>query len=130
MRLISSIVAAAALLCSVSAQAALIFTESAPGGTPNGPLAFTTTNAGVSSPVTGSVGGVRLAPLGLSATDQYSVITTGGVATINFGAEFVLLVPVGLARYIQLHRYRHERRVRSDLRWRKSRRVSKPRSHC
>ena len=86
MKLISSIVAAAALLCSVNAQAALIFTESAPGGAPNGPLVFTTADAEVTSPVIGSVAGVKLAPLGLLETDQYSLITTGGVATINFGA--------------------------------------------
>jgi len=76
---------AAAAFAAFNANAALTFSESAAFDY-LGPLTFSSSNANVSSPIAGSIVNVRLAPLGLSETDLYSVITTGGVATMNFGS--------------------------------------------
>lgn len=77
----AAIAAAAFVAC--NAQAALTFSEGV-AGSYGGPLDFTSANGQVSSPISGSVNNVRLAPLTLSDTDFYSVITTGGVATLEF----------------------------------------------
>lgn len=74
----------AAALAAFNAHAGLTFSEAAAGAY-GGPVLFTTQNSHVASPISGSVTNVRLAPLTLSATDPYSVITTGGVATLDFG---------------------------------------------
>ncbi|MBA3598376.1 MAG: PEP-CTERM sorting domain-containing protein [Methylibium sp.] len=81
---IKKLLIAAAAFAAFNANAALTFSESAAGGY-LGPLTFSSSNANVSSPIAGSITNVRLAPLGLSETDLYSVITTGGVATMDFG---------------------------------------------
>lgn len=75
----------AAAFAAFNANAALTFSQSA-GFDYLGPLSFNSSNANVSSPIAGSIANVRLAPLGLSETDFYSVITTGGVAAMNFGS--------------------------------------------
>jgi len=79
--------AAAALLGSVSAHAALVYSVEAPSGS-LGALTFTSTGGSVGSvltPISGSVTNVRLAPLTVG-DGFYSVISKGGTATINFGA--------------------------------------------
>ncbi len=77
------LIIAAAAFAAFNANAALTFSEGA-AGLYGGPLSFTSANGQVSSPISGSVTNVRLAPLTLSETDLYSVITTGGVATLEF----------------------------------------------
>jgi hypothetical protein len=79
-----AVLAATALLVCIPANAALVYSAAAPAGAPQGPLAFTTANEKVTSPATGTVSGVKRAPLGFSSTDPYSLITKGGSATINF----------------------------------------------
>lgn len=82
MRLVA--VAAAALLGSPSAHAALVYSVAAPGGY-TGPLSFNSTNGpAVTASIAGSVPGTRLAPLSVSELQPYSLISTGGSATILF----------------------------------------------
>jgi len=79
--------AAAALLGSVTAHAALVYSVGTPSGS-LGPLTFTSTGGTAGSVVTsisGSVTNVRLAPLTVG-DGFYSVISRGGTATIDFGA--------------------------------------------
>lgn len=82
---IHAVFAVAALFGCATAQAALIYSAAAPSGS-SGALSFTSTSGSVSSPITGSVSGVRLAPLTVGASAPYSVISTGGSATISFAA--------------------------------------------
>jgi hypothetical protein len=79
-----AVMAATALLVASPADAALVYSAAAPAGAPQGPLAFTTANAFVTTPATGTVASVKRAPLGFSSTDPYSLITKGGIATISF----------------------------------------------
>lgn len=79
-----AVMAATALLVASPAGAALVYSAAAPAGAPQGPLAFTTSNAFVTTPATGTVASVKRAPLGFSSTDPYSLITKGGIATISF----------------------------------------------
>lgn len=73
----------AAAFAAFNVNAALTFSEGAAGAY-GGPINFTSTSGNVSSPISGSIPNVRLAPLTLSSTDLYSVISTGGAATIAF----------------------------------------------
>jgi hypothetical protein len=61
-----------------------VYSAVAPAGAPQGPLAFTSANEFVTTPATGTVANVKRAPLGFSSSDQYSLITKGGIATISF----------------------------------------------
>ncbi|MBA2722646.1 MAG: PEP-CTERM sorting domain-containing protein [Methylibium sp.] len=74
----------AAAFAAFNVNAALTFSEGAAGNY-GGPIDFTSTSGNVTSPVAGSITNVWLAPLTLSGTDPYSVISTGGSATIAFG---------------------------------------------
>lgn len=76
-------VAAGALLGSAASHAALVYSVAAPGGYA-GPLSFNSTSGSVNSPITGSVTNVRLAPFSVSESQPYSVVSTGGSATILF----------------------------------------------
>lgn len=91
MKFAKTFLATACALSAFSAHSALTFSEAAAGGIPTGPLVFTSINDPmlVTSPISGSIPGVRKAPLGLSETDLYSVITKGGSAMIDFGQEGV-----------------------------------------
>lgn len=84
MKYTRSCLAAAALLGSVTAHAALVYSVEAPSGS-LGALTFTSTSGFVSTPISGSVTNVRLAPFTVG-DGFYSVISRGGIATINFGA--------------------------------------------
>lgn len=74
---------AAAAFAALNANAALTFSESAAGNY-YGSLDFTSMSGNVTESISGSVTNVRLAPLTLTNTDPYSVISTGGSATISF----------------------------------------------
>lgn len=77
-------IGAAALLGSAAADAALVYSVAAPGGYV-GPLSFSsTTGANVTASVAGSVSGQRLAPLTVTAVQNYSLISTDSSATILF----------------------------------------------
>jgi hypothetical protein len=84
MKFMRTCLAAAALLGSVTAHAALVYSVEAPSGS-LGALTFTSTSGSVLTPISGSVTNVRLAPLTVG-DGFYSVISTGGIATIDFGA--------------------------------------------
>lgn len=79
----NKVLIAAAAFAAFNANAALTFSQSASYDY-LGALSFNSSNANVSSPIAGSITNIRLAPLGLDGDDLYSVITTGGVATMNF----------------------------------------------
>ncbi len=84
MKYLRSSLAAVALLGSVTAQAALVYGVQAPSGS-LGALTFSSASGSVLTPISGSVLNVRLAPSTVGS-GFYSVISTGGSATINFGA--------------------------------------------
>jgi len=75
--------AAVALLGSAAAEAALVYSV-APAGGYVGPLSFNSTIGSVDASISGSVTNVRLAPLGVTEAQPYSVISTNSSATMVF----------------------------------------------
>jgi hypothetical protein len=84
MKMMPALLAAAGLLAATSANAMLVTSATTSYTGPFGPLSPTSVNAQVTDSTTGSIGGVKLAPQGLSPTDPYTLITTGGVATFDY----------------------------------------------
>jgi hypothetical protein len=76
-------VAAGALLGSAASHAALVYSVAAPSGYA-GPLSLTSFSPQVTPSIAGSQGGVRLAPVGVTEAQPYTVISTNGSATIQF----------------------------------------------
>jgi len=75
--------AAVALLGSAAAEAALVYSV-APAGGYVGPLSFNSTIGSVDASISGSVTNVRLAPLGVTEAQPYSVISPNSSATMVF----------------------------------------------
>jgi hypothetical protein len=85
MKLVKSLIAVAVAACAMNANAALTFSQAAAAGpVSGGPLTFQPGAINTVANATGSVTNVRTTPLGLGATDPYSVISIGGSATLSF----------------------------------------------
>lgn len=87
MKLVKTLIAVAVAVCAVNANAALTFSQAAAVGAVFAPLNLTSLSGpGTVANVSGSIANVRTTPMGMGITDQYSVISIGGSATLLFGA--------------------------------------------
>jgi PEP-CTERM motif len=85
MKLVKTLIAVAVAACAINANAALSFSAAAAAGPlSGGPLTFSFTSGAVTPNTTGSFANIQTTPLGLGASAPYSVISTGGVATVSF----------------------------------------------
>ena len=86
MKFAKTLIAVAVSACAVNANAAnLTFAQASAVGFTGGPLVFNGgTTGAVTANATNNVPGERLTPGGLVLGNPYSVISTGGTATISF----------------------------------------------
>ncbi len=85
MKLVKSLIAVAVTACAMNANAALSFSQAAAAGAVSGgPLTFQPGAINTVANAVGSVANVRTTPMGLGATDPYSVISLGGSAVLSF----------------------------------------------
>jgi PEP-CTERM motif len=86
MKLVKTLIAVAVAACAINANATLSFSAAAAAGSVSGgPLTFNPGAINTVANAVGSVINVRTTPMGLSATDPYSVISLGGSAVLSFG---------------------------------------------